>query len=122
MKIGLMEQWKEVMWSGESRFTLFQIDGCIRVSLPPHHPWALLKFQSACGEPEGRENRIPTQGAPRSPTGFCSRRTRVQSPIALPPEAEHLVCSLVQSDLLRFRWNQGLIQLFILVIHLNRSH
>ena len=31
-----VEQWKKVMWSDESRFTLFQNDGCIRVWREPH--------------------------------------------------------------------------------------
>ena len=31
-----VEQWKKVMWSDESRFTLFQNDGCVRVWCEPH--------------------------------------------------------------------------------------
>lgn len=29
-----LEQWKKVMWSDESRFSLFQIDRCINLHLP----------------------------------------------------------------------------------------
>ena len=41
-----VEQWKKVMWSDESRFTLFQSDGSIRVrrevdEVMPHHAWCL---------------------------------------------------------------------------------
>ena len=30
-RIKILEQWKKIMWSDESRFTLIQIDGCITV-------------------------------------------------------------------------------------------
>ena len=46
-----LEQWKKVMWSNESRFTLFQSDGCIRVRREGNevmHPSCLVFTVQAC--------------------------------------------------------------------------
>ena len=47
-----LEQWKKVMWSDESRFTLFQSDGRIRVRREADevmHPSCLVPTVQACG-------------------------------------------------------------------------
>lgn len=47
-----LEQWKKVMWSDESRFTLFQSDGRIRVRREAGevmHPSCLVPTVQACG-------------------------------------------------------------------------
>lgn len=47
-----MEDWKKVMWSDESRLTLFQSDGSIRVRREAGevmHPSCLVPTVQACG-------------------------------------------------------------------------
>ena len=47
-----LQQWKKVMWSDESRFTLFQSDGGIRVRREADeviHPSWILSTVQACG-------------------------------------------------------------------------